>query len=148
MPPREANRLAPRDWSHVLLSRAYWVMFLLLNASMVFLFQRSGQIPRLTLVSAITVILILCMNILVFRWSLRFTYGEAPLFKSNRLMDYLSTVTIAIFSVCATLLVTDPVRLRTSNVNSTATQIVFIWTFGLAIVTYVYRAYSKKPISV
>lgn len=145
-----ANRLAPRDWNHPLLSKKGWGVMLFLNWLVIVLFQLSGVIPKATLQGVIMMILILIVTAVIF-WRIlpgkdeRSSYRE---FEKSRVMDYLSAITVIIFLVCAVFLIFDSTRLGASNVNLLSTQIVMVWTTIIAVIILVYRLYSKRSIPV
>ena len=144
-----ANRVAPRDWNHRL-SRIGWAVMLLLNGSMVLLFQRSGVIPRATATQLIIMAVIVCASALMFHRTLqRGGQRSFPLqFSRSVPLDFLCIMTVVIFAFCAVFLMFDPIKAKTSNVNATSTVIVVGWTMLLSSIALVYRLYSRKPISV
>lgn len=54
-------------------------------------------------------------------------------FRRDRVMDYLSVLTVVIFFVCAVFLTFDLTKHAASNVNETSTRIVVGWTTVLAL---------------
>ncbi len=145
-----ANRLAPRDWNHLRLGGLGWGVMLLLNGLIVVIFQRSGVIPKGTPVGLGTMIVILIVVAVLFRWTLPGASARAvsSAFQKGGVMDLLSALTVFIFLVCAVLLTSDPVRSGASNVNNVSLRIVSGWTVLLALVMLGYRLISKRPIPV
>ncbi|MEM2145167.1 MAG: hypothetical protein QW279_07395 [Candidatus Jordarchaeaceae archaeon] len=145
-----ANRLAPRDWNHPVLSKKGWGLMLILNGFIVLLFQLSGVIPYGNPVGIIVMSIILIATAFIFKKLLPSKDERAYSleFKKIRLMDYLSIFTTTVFLVCAMFLIFDPSRLGASNVNLTAVRIVSVWTTILSIIMVAYRWYNKRPISI
>lgn len=145
-----ANRLAPRDWNRRLLSKIGWAAMLLLNGLMVLLFQSSGVIPKGSSLGMVVMALILIVGVAGF-WRILPNKEErslTPEFRRDRVMDYLSIITIIIFLVCAIFLTFDPTKHGASRVNWTSTRIVAGWTVILALTMLTRRLYSRRPVSV
>lgn len=142
-----ATRLAPRDWSFRL-TKAGWVGALGLNVFTVLVFQRSPAIPKvkgleLAIMAAIMVVAFVAFRVLLSK-SLR-TDSRAS---RSILMDVVSSLTVAIFFMSAVFLTFDPVHLKTSNVNATASAVVTLWTIILALAIVFYRLATKRSIAV
>lgn len=145
-----ANRLAPRDWNRRRLSKIGWAAMILLNGLMVLLFQLSGVIPRGSPSGMVVMVLILIVSVAGF-WRIlpgREERSLTPEFRKDKVMDYLSILTVVVFFVCAVFFTFDPVRHGASRVNWTSTRIVVGWSIILALIMLTYRLYSKRPISV
>jgi len=145
-----ANRIAPRNWNRRGLSKMGWAAMLLLNGLMVLLFQLSGVIPKGSSLGMAVMALILIVGVVGF-WRILPNKEErslTPEFRRDRVMDYLSIITVIIFLVCAVFFTFDPTKHGASRVNWTATRVVVGWTIILALTMLTHRLYSRKPISV
>ena len=56
--------------------------------------------------------------------------------------------TVAVFASCAFFLTSEPVHLRTSDVNLGAVRVILPWTVVLAAGMLVFRVRSRRPICV
>lgn len=144
-----ANRVAPRDWCYKL-SRKHWAVALVINCSMVLLFQLSSAIPKPNFQQIILMLAIMAVAAMLFKVTLpRTEQSGSPTFQRSAFMDLLSLLTVGIFFFCATFLTFDPVKAKTSNVNATATSIVIGWTvIILALAMLIYRVRTRRSIPV
>ena len=143
-----ATRVAPRDWSFRL-SRTGWALTVIINGSVILLFQSSSAIPKanslqLTLMFAIFAVAVVSFKTLLPRNS---KVGW-PVSSSSTLMDAVSAFTFVIFFFSAAFLTFDPIIARTSNVNATATFVVTVWTVVLFLIVGGYRLGRRRPITV
>lgn len=119
-----ANRIAPRDWNH-LLSKKGWVAALIINCLMIMLFQLSGAIPKPTIPQLTIMLLVMAFAAVLFTTALpKSISNSSQTFNRSRFMDFFAASTVGIFLFCAMFLTFDPVRAKTSNVNATATAVV------------------------
>jgi hypothetical protein len=63
-------------------------------------------------------------------------------------MDVVCGLTVVIFFMSAVFLTFDPMHLKTSNVNATASAVVTLWTIILALAMVFYRLATKRSIAV
>ncbi len=145
-----ANRLAPRDWNHGLLSKTGWAVALFLNGSTFVIFQLNQFVPRGTSTGHEVTIFVLIIAAVIFQKTLpnKEPRNSSPAFKKDKVMDYLSLSTAILFFVCAVLLIHDPTYSGASHVNQTSLKIILVWTAIVALAILVYRFHSKKEIPV
>lgn len=142
-----ANLVSPRNWNHPKLSTKGWISCLVVNILAVLVFQLSGKIPIATLPQAMVIFILLAINMFFFILSLR--HNQVPTtFIKNKVISFISVVSVCIFLFSAFFLVSDPILSNTSNVNATSLKFISIFTVIVFIVLLITRIVSKKEISV
>jgi hypothetical protein len=142
-----ANLIAPRSFDHSLLSKNGWILCLVIQIVTLFLFQKSGLIPKGSPAGYMTILIILIASLLIFWKSIKKQSAIIP-FQSNRILTILSFATVCVFLVCFLFLVKDPILSGTSHVNALSLKIVTRWTLVLAVIMLMYRIKMKKNIPV
>jgi len=145
-----ANRAAPRDVNHSLMTKGGWAFFLILNGIVILLFQASGAIPRANVLQILLMILIfLAFAGLLWKILSKTSQRIVPIGFSRLLaMDFLCAATLVVFIVSAIFLTFDPFQSGTSNINRTAGIVVTVWTIISAASMLSYRLYARRSIPV
>ncbi len=143
-----ANRIVRRDWSEPPLSRAGWVIVVLLNLFVIFLFQRSPEIPRGQPIGYVMMVVIFAAATLVLYLTVRRRKLERRDFEPNLLMDVLSAASVLLFLYAAFFLTHDPVAMRTTTVNATSARLIAGWTVLVTFIIWGARALRGRSHSI
>lgn len=143
-----ANRIVRRDWNEAPLSRAGWVIVVLLNLLVIFIFQRSSEIPRGRPIGYLMMVLIFAAAAFVLYLTVRGRKLERRNFEPNMLMDVLSVASVLLFLVGAFLLTDDPTAMRTTVVNATSARLIAGWTVLVTFIIWGSRLVRKRSHSI
>ncbi len=144
-----ANRVAPRDWNHQLLSKKGWCISLLLLVSILLLFRlKAVNMPRVSLSGFLTIISLSIFLFLVLKKEFEKKRKEYLIFKPSRFMDLTATSTILVFTYSALFLTHNQIMLSIHRVNMPAVRLVSIWSIIVATMVTTYRLYRRKPIPI
>lgn len=143
-----ANRLSPRDWNHKRLTKTGWIVLVTLNIFVILLFQLSGKISKGTIMGFLTISMLIALFSVMFWKTFSNKSRNEPLILKSMFFDVMSTATVAVFLMCATVFTYDPIMVGASMVNATSLKVILAWTTILAICTIAHRLATKKPIPI
>lgn len=143
-----ANRVVARDWSARPLSRGGWGIALLLNLFVIFLFQRSPEVPRGRPIGYLMMLLVFAAGAFVLYLTVRGRKLDPRRFEPSRLMDILSAVSLLLFVYAAFLLPHDPVAMRTTTVNATSARLIAAWTVLVTFIIWGGRLVRRRSYAV
>ena len=143
-----ANRVVRRDWNEPPLSRAGWVIVVLLNLFVIFIFQRSPEIPRGQPIGYVMMVVIFVAAAFVLYLTVRGRKLERRDFEPYLLMDILSVASVLLFLYATFFLTDDPVAMRTTVVNATSARLVAGWTVLVTFIIWGARAVRQRSHSI
>lgn len=148
-----ANRVLPRqEWDSPLLSKAGWVLSLILFVSVTLAFRVS--VPGFPLVRPPQIIImggLILAAAAAFRRILpspRQLSSPPPLFEKDRVLDGISAGMILFLLYCALFLTSQPSVVYVSHVNITALRAVLKASLLVAGAMLAHRLRSRRPIPV
>jgi hypothetical protein len=148
-----ANKITRRNWSHQVMGKVGWTIFVAYQTLMLLIFQfvnpnvpKGSTIGYFTIATIFAASLFTCYFLIERRKSKNFS-GHIT-FKPSLVLDVLAFSSIILFLILALFFTTDPIQFGAHQINQFATRVVIFWSLLIALVMAFYRFVKRSPFQI
>ena len=141
-----ANRLSARDWSHSSMGKIGWISSISYNAFVVFAALLDANHPERGVAGYLSALTINCLAILLFWKTLR-PRDTLP-FNKSRLVDAIVVAQATLCVIIGTFLGSGEYAISGFPRHEFTVILLILWTLCSGLVLLIFRAITRKSISV